>query len=65
MLFLGTEKYPDERTYKAYLNSHDGGCNAYTSTEHTNYYFHCRVQHDGVADEVVVCRSYFVAFCIF
>jgi len=39
MLFLGTEKYPDENAYQSFLNTHGGMSNAYTSTEHTVYYF--------------------------
>jgi insulysin len=39
MLFMGTEKYPDENGYSSYLSEHGGMSNAYTSTENTNYYF--------------------------
>jgi insulysin len=39
MLFMGTEKYPDENSYSAFLNEHGGSSNAYTSTENTNFYF--------------------------
>jgi insulysin len=39
MLFLGTEKYPDEKDYNVFLNEHGGNSNAYTDTENTNYYF--------------------------
>jgi hypothetical protein len=39
MLFLGTEKYPDENSYSAFLNQHGGNSNAYTASEYTNYYF--------------------------
>ncbi len=39
MLFMGTEKYPDENEYGRFLSQHGGGSNAYTSGEHTNYYF--------------------------
>ena len=39
MLFLGTEKYPDEHVYSNFLQSHGGGDNAFTSTQETNYYF--------------------------
>ena len=39
MLFLGTEKFPDEAEYNQYLNQHGGMSNAYTSMENTNYYF--------------------------
>lgn len=39
MLFLGTEKYPDENSYSAYLNEHGGFSNAYTASEETQYQF--------------------------
>ena len=40
MLFLGTEKYPEENAYADYLGRHGGAGNAYTDMEDTNYYFH-------------------------
>eukprot|EP00299_Pterocystis_sp_00344_P020106 c9899_g1_i3.p1 GENE.c9899_g1_i3~~c9899_g1_i3.p1 ORF type:complete len:436 (-),score=106.58 c9899_g1_i3:173-1336(-) len=39
MLFLGTEKYPDEGQYHKLLSEHGGKSNAYTSGDHTNYHF--------------------------
>jgi len=39
MLFLGTEKYPDSSEYKDFMSAHGGGDNAYTSYDHTNYFF--------------------------
>lgn len=39
MLFLGTEKYPEENAYTKFLNEHGGSSNAFTSAEHTNFYF--------------------------
>ncbi|WP_439134846.1 insulinase family protein [Pseudomaricurvus sp.] len=39
MLFLGTEKYPASDEYQAYITSHGGGHNAYTASDHTNYFF--------------------------
>ncbi|CAN8074625.1 unnamed protein product [Agarophyton chilense] len=39
MLFLGTEKYPDEDSYNNFLAENGGRSNAYTSQEHTNYHF--------------------------
>lgn len=39
MLFLGTEKYPDAAEYEQYISEHGGSRNAYTSFEHTNYFF--------------------------
>ncbi|MBT4522652.1 MAG: peptidase M16, partial [Halieaceae bacterium] len=39
MLFLGTDKYPDSSEYAQYISEHGGSRNAYTSFEHTNYFF--------------------------
>lgn len=39
MLFLGTEKYPNEDSYNQYLSENGGQSNAYTAQEHTNYHF--------------------------
>lgn len=51
MLFLGTAKYPDEGEYAAFLNSHGGSSNAYTSTEDTCYYFDVTKDHlEGALD---------------
>ena len=49
MLFLGTAKYPDENAYNAFLAAHAGSSNAYTSVEHTNYYFEVDAAHLGGA----------------
>jgi insulysin len=39
MLFLGTEKYPNESEYGDFINEHGGQSNAFTAAEDTNYYF--------------------------
>ena len=39
MLFLGTEKYPNPAEYEQFITEHGGNRNAYTSMEHTNYFF--------------------------
>jgi len=39
MLFLGTEKYPDEAEYNAYLSKNAGSHNAYTDLMETNFFF--------------------------
>ncbi|MGL4938237.1 insulinase family protein [Shewanella sp.] len=39
MLFLGTEKFPDAGEYHAFINQHGGSNNAWTGTEHTNFFF--------------------------
>lgn len=47
MLFLGTEKYPDAAEYERYITEHGGSRNAYTSFEHTNYFFDIDAQYLG------------------
>lgn len=39
MLFLGNEKYPGENEYQTFVQVHGGMTNAYTTSEHTNYFF--------------------------
>ncbi|XP_011877957.1 PREDICTED: insulin-degrading enzyme isoform X2 [Vollenhovia emeryi] len=39
MLFLGTEKYPQQNDYTMYLSQNGGGSNAATYSDHTTYYF--------------------------
>ena len=51
MLFMGTEKYPDENDYSVYLSTHGGSSNAFTDMESTNYYFDVSSDHlDGALD---------------
>lgn len=51
MLFLGTEKFPDENEYSQYLSLHGGSSNAYTDCDHTNFYFDVTPKHlDGALD---------------
>ncbi len=45
MLFLGTDKYPDSAEYERYITEHGGNRNAYTSFEHTNYFFDINAEH--------------------
>ncbi|KAF3049713.1 Insulinase (Peptidase M16) [Didymella keratinophila] len=39
LLFMGTEKYPEENAYSQYLTRYGGYSNAFTSSTSTNYYF--------------------------
>ena len=39
MLFLGTDKFPEAGDYQQFIAQHGGSHNAYTSFEHTNYFF--------------------------
>ena len=51
MLFLGTAKYPDVDDYQNYLTTHGGTFNAYTSSDHTNFFFDVQPAYfDGALD---------------
>lgn len=39
MLFLGTTKYPDVDDYQNFITTHGGTFNAYTASDHTNFFF--------------------------
>ena len=41
MLFMGSEKFPDENLYSKELSNYSGSSNAHTSAEETVYYFEC------------------------
>ncbi|MFH4975695.1 hypothetical protein AB6A40_002404 [Gnathostoma spinigerum] len=45
MLFLGTEKYPDENHYSKFIASNGGRCNASTWPDHTRFYFDINPKH--------------------
>lgn len=45
MLFLGTERYPEPGEYQTFISEHGGSHNAYTSQEHTNYFFDVNADH--------------------
>ena len=39
MIFMGSEKYPDEAAYSNHISENGGFVNAFTQLETTNYYF--------------------------
>lgn len=39
MLFLGTERFPHAGEYQTFISQHGGNHNAWTGTEHSNYFF--------------------------
>ncbi len=45
MLFLGTDRYPESGEYQQFITSHGGRYNAYTSFEHSNYFFEIDSEH--------------------
>ena len=38
MIFMGSEKYPDENSYSDHINGNGGYWNAYTEMEWTNFF---------------------------
>lgn len=59
MLFLGTDKYPDSGEYHAFINQHGGSNNAWTGTEHTNFFF--TINADVFADSLDRFSQFFIA----
>ncbi len=45
MLFLGTKKFPEAGEYQEFIRRNGGSDNAYTSFNHTNYYFSIGTAH--------------------
>ncbi|WDE13329.1 insulinase family protein [Thalassomonas haliotis] len=45
MLFLGTERYPDGSEYQKFIAQYGGNNNAWTSTEHTCFFFDIHHSH--------------------
>ena len=48
MIFMGSEKYPQENVFSDYISAHGGYCNAFTEFEFTNYQF--RVDYKGLKE---------------
>lgn len=59
MLFLGTEKYPEPDDYQKYVAQQGGAHNAYTSPEHTNYFFD--VKADALPQTLDRFAQFFIA----
>ncbi|MYM65043.1 insulinase family protein [Pseudomaricurvus sp. HS19] len=59
MLFLGTAKYPEADEYQSFISAHGGGHNAYTSDEHTNYFFY--VDHRYLEPALDRFSQFFIA----
>jgi insulysin len=58
MLFMGSKKYPDENYFYTILNKYGGNSNAYTSDEHTVYYFN--VYNNGLLEIIDIFSRFFI-----
>ncbi|MGB0894214.1 MAG: insulinase family protein [Parashewanella sp.] len=59
MLFLGTEKYPDAGEYHEFINHYGGAHNAWTGTEHTNFF--CSADPDVLIELIDRFSQFFIA----
>ena len=46
MIFMGSEKYPDENAFSNFISAKGGESNAYTMSEYTNYHF--KVNYENI-----------------
>lgn len=59
MLFLGTDRYPEPGEYQSFMTANGGYSNAYTTHDHTNYYF--QVSHEAFAEGIDRFSQFFIA----
>lgn len=59
LLFLGTEKYPQESEYQRYLDEHAGNHNAFTEGDRTVYMF--SVSNNGFKEALDRFAQFFIA----
>ena len=59
MLFLGTEKYPDESEYSNFIVQHGGGPNACTGHQYTNYFFD--VKSESLSEAIDRFAQFFIS----
>ncbi|CAK9087091.1 Insulin-degrading enzyme (Insulin protease) (Insulinase) (Insulysin), partial [Durusdinium trenchii] len=59
MLFLGTEDFPEENSFDAYLTANSGFSNAFTEAEDTCFFFSCGT--DGFAGALQRFGAFFRA----
>ena len=59
MVFMGSEKYPNENHYDAFVTAHGGFCNAFTEGEFTAYQFD--VDSDFFAEGLDIFAQCFIS----
>jgi insulysin len=58
MLFLGTKKYPNDSYFHDYVQQNSGGTNAYTSYDHTCYFY--TIQHKSLFESLDIFSQFFI-----
>ena len=59
MLFLGNDKYPEANSLQKFVDLNAGAWNAYTATDHTNYFF--QIKADKLAQALDNFSHYFIS----
>ena len=59
MLFNGTSKYPNENEFMTYISTHGGYTNAYTTHDHTCYYY--TIQSENVKKSLDMFAQFFIS----
>lgn len=59
MLFMGTEKFPEENEFSNFLSDNAGSSNAFTDYENTNFYF--KVSSDQIHSALDIFAQFFIA----
>ena len=57
MLFLGTEKYPEENLYAKFIKAHGGSKNATTGEDYTTYHFD--IKNEVFAEALDIFSQFF------
>jgi secreted Zn-dependent insulinase-like peptidase len=52
MIFMGSDKYPEENAYDSFVETHGGFCNAFTEGESTTYEFDIDSEHFASALDI-------------
>jgi len=58
MLFQGTQKYPNETDWWNFINKNGGHSNAFTSHDHTCYYY--TVHHESLIESLDMFGDFFI-----
>ncbi len=58
MVFMGSDKYPDENAFDSFIQKHGGFDNAHTDCEHTTFYF--EIQRKDLAAGLDMFAGFFI-----
>jgi insulysin len=59
MLFMGTEKFPNEKHFSEFILKNGGRSNAYTTSDHTCYYY--TINGDKLEESIDIFSQFFIS----